>query len=203
MNFIWQSVVLILSGILLLRIAGRKSIAQMTLAQTVVMISLGTIIIQPIVEKSMVKAIGGAAIFVLAIVVLEYLQLKSNAFEKFLTGKSKIVIKNGQLETKQLQKLRLTVDQLEMRLRNQGISNIQDVKTATMEPNGQLGYELQEDAKPLTVGDFKHLMQLYMPAVSQPNTSSTNEKNQPSSNSSSDIFQEINQNHKQNPKYLQ
>ncbi|WP_455920635.1 DUF421 domain-containing protein [Priestia megaterium] len=203
MNFIWQSVILILAGILLLRIAGRKSIAQMTLAQTVVMISLGTIIVQPIVEKSMVKAIGGAAIFVLAILVLEYLQLKSNAFEKFLTGKSKTVIQNGQLETKQLRKLRLTVDQLEMRLRNQGVSNIQDVKTATIEPNGQLGYELQEDAKPLTIGDFKQLMQLYMPAVSQTNTSATNEKNQSASNSSSDIFQEINQNHKQNPKYLQ
>ncbi len=67
----------------------------MTLAQTVVMISLGTIIVQPIVEKSMVKAIGGAAIFVLAILVLEYLQLKSNAFEIFITGKSKTVIENG------------------------------------------------------------------------------------------------------------
>ncbi|MGG1370024.1 YetF domain-containing protein, partial [Priestia megaterium] len=132
-----------------------------------------------------------------------YLQLKSNTFEKFLTGKSKTVIQNGQLETKQLRKLRLTVDQLEMRLRNQGVSKIQDVKTATIEPNGQLGYELQEDAKPLTIGDFKQLMQLYMPAVSQTNTSATNEKNQSASNSSSDIFQEINQNHKQNPKYLQ
>ncbi|MDD1515299.1 DUF421 domain-containing protein [Priestia megaterium] len=203
MNFIWQSVILILAGILLLRIAGRKSIAQMTLAQTVVMISLGTIIVQPIVEKSMVKAIGGAAIFVLSILVLEYLQLKSNAFEKFLTGKSKIVIQNGQLNVKVLKKLRLTGDQLEMRLRNQGIAKIEDVKIATIEPNGQLGYELQEDAKPLTIGDFKKLMQLYMPAVSQTNISSTHEKNQPSSNSSSDIFQEINQNHKQNPKYLQ
>ncbi|NHH95915.1 hypothetical protein GOICGAJE_04479 [Bacillus sp. MB95] len=200
MNFIWQSVVLILAGILLLRIAGRKSIAQMTLAQTVVMISLGTIIVQPIVEKSMVKAIGGAAIFVLAILVLEYLQLKSNAFEKFLTGKSKTVIENGQLETKQLQKLRLTVDQLEMRLRNQGISNIQDVKTATIEPNGQLGYELQEDAKPLTIGDFKQLMHLYMPVTSQ---ASDSPQNLNMSNESSDIFKEINQNNKQNPTNLQ
>ncbi|MBU3573260.1 DUF421 domain-containing protein [Priestia aryabhattai] len=200
MNFIWQSVILILAGILLLRIAGRKSIAQMTLAQTVVMISLGTIIVQPIVEKSMVKAIGGAAIFVLAILVLEYLQLKSNAFEKFLTGKSKTVIENGQLETKQLQKLRLTVDQLEMRLRNQGVSNIQDVKTATIEPNGQLGYELQEDAKPLTIGDFKQLMHLYMPVTSQ---ASDSPQNLNMSNESSDIFKEINQNNKQNPTNLQ
>ncbi|SIR23697.1 hypothetical protein SAMN05880580_11514 [Priestia flexa] len=97
MNFIWQSLILILTGILLLRIAGRKSIAQMTLAQTVVMISLGTIIVQPIVEKSMFKAIIGAAVFVLAILVLKYVQVKSNALEKFITGKPKVVIENGQL----------------------------------------------------------------------------------------------------------
>ncbi|MBY0200600.1 DUF421 domain-containing protein [Priestia megaterium] len=203
MNFIWQSVILILAGILLLRIAGRKSIAQMTLAQTVVMISLGTIIVQPIVEKSMVKAIGGAAIFVLAILVLEYLQLKSNAFEKFITGKSKTVIENGQLDVKTLKKLRLTGDQLEMRLRNQGVTKIQDVKTATIEPNGQLGYELQEDAKPLTAGEFKQLMHLYMPSTSQSNPSSVHLNDQLSPNKSTNIFKEINQNNKQNPKFLQ
>jgi uncharacterized membrane protein YcaP (DUF421 family) len=65
-NFIWYSFILILAGILLLRIAGRKSISQMTLAQTVVMISIGTIIVQPIVEKSVVKAIVAAAIFVIS-----------------------------------------------------------------------------------------------------------------------------------------
>jgi uncharacterized membrane protein YcaP (DUF421 family) len=151
-TFIWQTAFLILSGILLLRIAGRKSISQMTLAQTVVMISLGTIIVQPIVQKSMWKAIAGAAIFVAAIVILEYLQLKFNLFEKFITGKSKVIIQNGQLNIKNLKKLRLTVDQLEMRLRNKGITKLEDVKFATIEPNGQLGYELEGDAKPLTVG---------------------------------------------------
>lgn len=203
MNFIWQSVILILGGILLLRIAGRKSISQMTLAQTVVMISLGTIIVQPIVEKSMIKAIGGAAVFVFAILVLEYLQVKSNAFEKFLTGKSKIVIQNGQLNIKTLRKLRLTADQLEMRLRIQGISKIQDVKTATIEPNGQLGYELQEDAKPLTIGEFKQLMDVYMTSLSEDKAPSVNLHTQLTSNNSSNVFEEINQSKKQNPKYLQ
>jgi uncharacterized membrane protein YcaP (DUF421 family) len=49
LSFIWKPFLLIISGILLLRISGRKSISQMTLAQTVVMISIGTIIVQPIV----------------------------------------------------------------------------------------------------------------------------------------------------------
>lgn len=48
-----------------------------------------------------------------------------------------------------------------MRLRNQGISKIEDVKTATLEPNGQLGYELKDEAKPLIVRDFHKIMQSY------------------------------------------
>ncbi len=203
MNFLWQSAILILAGIFLLRIAGRKSISQMTLPQTVVMISLGTIIVQPIVEKSMVKAIGGAAVFILAIVVLEYIQVKSNAFEKFLTGKSKTVIQNGQLDIKTLKKLRLTVDQLEIRLRNQGITNIQDVKTATIEPNGQLGYELQDDAKPLTVGEFKNVMAVYFPQLAKLQDSSVQSPTQSKSNPSSNIFEEVNQKQERHPKYLQ
>lgn len=133
----------------------------MTLAQTVVMISIGTIIVQPIVEKSTMKAVTSAFIFVVTVILLEYFQLKSNTFEKFITGKSKVVIEDGRLNIENLTKLRLTVDQLEMRLRNQGISKIADVKTATLEPNGQLGYELKDEAKPLTVRDFHKIMQSY------------------------------------------
>lgn len=199
MNFIWQSLILILTGIFLLRIAGRKSIAQMTLAQTVVMISLGTIIVQPIVEKSMFKAIIGAAVFVLAILVLEYAQVKSNALEKFITGKSKVVIENGQLDIKQLKKLRLTIDQLEMRLRNQGVAKLEHVKSATIEPNGQLGYELKESEKPLTIGEFKNLMNLYFPHLAQ------QLENSPPSDTGTqkDLFQEINYPKTDTPRYLQ
>lgn len=196
-TFIWQTFGLILSGILLLRIAGRKSISQMTLAQTIVMISIGTIIVQPIVQKSMLKAIGGAAIFVVAIVIIEFLELKFNFFEKFITGKSKVVIQNGQLNIKNLKKLRLTVDQLEMRIRNQGLSRIEDIKTATIEPNGQLGYELEDDAKPLTVGEFKKVLKDYLPAL----IVSTEGKREPVK---PDFFEELGKSSKQNnPDYLQ
>lgn len=196
-TFIWQTAFLILSGILLLRIAGRKSISQMTLAQTVVMISLGTIIVQPIVQKSMWKAIAGGAIFVVAIVILEYLQLKFNFFEKFITGKSKIIIQNGQLNIKALKKLRLTVDQLEMRLRNKGITKLEDVKFATIEPNGQLGYELVDDAKPLTVGEFKKVLNDYLPAMLM-------KMEEKPESANTDIFEELKKSNPQdNPKYLQ
>ncbi|WP_371861036.1 YetF domain-containing protein [Paenibacillus macerans] len=51
-------------------------------------------------------------------------------------------------------------DQLEVRLRQIGVSNIADVKTATLEPNGQIGYELTESARPVTVGDLERIFGL-------------------------------------------
>ncbi|MDZ5473799.1 DUF421 domain-containing protein [Bacillus sp. 31A1R] len=162
---------MVLVGVLLLRIAGRKSISQMTIAQTVIMISIGSIIIQPIIEHSIVKTIIASAIFIAGLVLMEFLQVRFNFIERFLTGKSKIVIENGVVQTNMLRKLRFTVDQLEMRLRQQGITRFEDVKIATLEPNGQLGYELTREAKPVTIGDLeKMLPQLIVQLQQQQNS---------------------------------
>ncbi|WP_027410083.1 DUF421 domain-containing protein [Anoxybacteroides tepidamans] len=204
-SFIWKSFVLVLSGILLLRISGRKSIAQMTLAPTVMMISLGTIIVQPIVEKSIVKTIIGAGILVISVLILEYLELKLNFVETFMTGKSKIVVENGKLNVQNLKKLRITVDQLEMRMREQGIAKFEDIKIATIEPNGQLGYELQDEAKPLTVGEFKKLMGLFMtqPMTFAQSTDSSKRNLQGEINQNANIFGEISSSQQKTPEYLQ
>jgi len=203
--FIWESFVLVTSGILLLRLAGRKSLAQMTIGPTVMMISLGTIIVQPIAGKSVTKAIIAAFIFVISILVLEYLEEKFNVIEKVITGKAKVVIENGTLNVENLKKLRMTVDQLEMRLREKGITKFEDVKTATVEPNGKLGYELQYDAKPLTVGEFKKIMNsmlgnLY---VMNQSVSTQQQSAQNGANQTVNIFEEIDSSQKRNPKHLQ
>lgn len=200
-SLIWKSILLSLAGILLLKILGRKSIAQMTLPETVVMLSIGTIIVQPIVGKGILMTIFGAAIFVVTAVILEFVQVKINMFEKIFTGKSKIVIENGKLNPQNLKKLRLTVDQLEMRMRNKGISKMEDVKIATIEPNGLLGYELKEDAKPVTVGELKKILNVYFP---QQRELHKNETQTNMGTGNNNIFTEIKDSSKQsNPEYLQ
>ncbi|OZM58059.1 hypothetical protein CIB95_00325 [Lottiidibacillus patelloidae] len=207
-----KAFILFTVGILFLRVAGRKSISQMTLAQTVIMISLGSIIIQPITDKSIGRTAVATGILVVSLIIVEYLQVKSNAFEKFITGKAKVVIENGQPVEETLKKLRLTVDQLEIRLRQQGIGEISDVKTATLEANGQLGYELIREAKPLTIGEFEKLMDNYMKSNQPVNSPLFNQlhqeqnqkqKQQPQQNGN--IFGEVkqNQNNNPNPTHLQ
>ncbi len=163
-----KSILLVASGMLLLRLAGRKSISQLTVGQTVVMIAIGSIIIEPIITERIFNTLVASLTFVLFLVGTEYLEMKFPFMENFLTGKAQVVIADGKIVEENLKKQRLTVDKLEVRLRQQGIANITDVKTATLEPNGQLGYELYRSAQPLTRGEFEkaigHLFhQLYQP----------------------------------------
>lgn len=152
---VFKSLILIAAGMLLLRLSGRKSISQMTVGQTVVMISIGSIIIEPIITERISNTLIAATTFVVFLIVVEFLEVKFPLVENYLTGKSKIIVQDGEVHTENLRTLRLTVDKLEILLRQQGITNLSDVKTATLEPNGQIGYELQRSAQPLTIGEFE------------------------------------------------
>jgi uncharacterized membrane protein YcaP (DUF421 family) len=164
---ILNAVLLVLYGTFILRLAGRKSISQMTVAQTIIMISIGSLMVQPLANKSIGKTFIVAAVFIITLIILEFMQVKFNFMEKMVTGKSKVIIQDGQIVENTLKSLRFTVDQLEIRLRQLGVTSISDVKTATLESNGQIGYELMRHAKPLTVGEFEKLMTGFLQAQNQ------------------------------------
>lgn len=158
MDWIWKAVLIISVGTIILRIAGRKSISQMTLAQTVIMIGIGSLLIQPVSGKNIWVTFGVGGVLVLTLLVIEFLQVKFDFIEKFLTGRAVTIIENGSLKEDHIKKLRFTVDQLEMKLRQNSVTNINDVKTATLEPNGQIGVELKENKQPATKEDINNIM---------------------------------------------
>ncbi|WP_028591047.1 DUF421 domain-containing protein [Paenibacillus massiliensis] len=157
----WKSCVVIIGAMLLLRIAGRKSISQMTIPTTVIMISIGTVIVQPIADKSIWLALVAAVTFIVILLLMEYLELKWNWFEILMRGRAVTVIREGRLQEHELKKLRMTVDQLEMKLRQTGIARFEDIKTLTVETNGLIGYEYMPEAQPVTFGQVKALMEQY------------------------------------------
>lgn len=156
-DWIWEPILVVIGGTLLLRMAGRKSISQMTLAQVVIMIGIGSLLIEPVSGDSIWTTLAVGLILVLTLIIMEYVQIKSDKFEKFITGQSKIIIEEGELKEENLRKLRFTVDQLEMKLRQHNVAVISDVRWATLEPNGQVGYELKEEAQPVTKKEFQQL----------------------------------------------
>ena len=158
LHWIWQTFLVFYIGRLVLRIAGRKSISQMTITQVVVMIGIGSLLIQPLAGEGLLRTFAIALLITLLMVITEYIEMKSDIIESISTGKSKIVIEDGKINIQNLKKLRMSVDRLETRLRQSGISSIDDVQYGTIEVSGQLGYELKENKKPATKEDIYLMM---------------------------------------------
>ena len=173
-------------GTFFLRIGGRKSISQMTVSQAIIMISIGTLLIQPVTGRGLWTTFGVASILVLSLIISEYMQIKSDKLESVISGKSVVVIHKGELIEPNLRKLRLTVDKLEQRLRQMGIHSINDVQTATIEVSGLLGYTLKPEKQPATKEDIQVLIQL----IQNRNLSSTTEALY-SADKPDDIFTEV------------
>lgn len=158
LNLIWQTFLIFAVGTIILRIGGRKTISQMTIPQTVIMIAIGTLLIQPVSGRGLWTTFGIAGLLVLCLIIAEFIQLKFDKAETALSGKATPVIEKGQLIEINLKKHRLTVDKLEERLRQAGISTIDDVQYATLESNGQLGYSLKMEKQPATKEDIQNLI---------------------------------------------
>ncbi|MHA6487937.1 DUF421 domain-containing protein [Bacillus cabrialesii] len=192
-NFIWKSIVVVAGGVLILRLAGRKSVSQLTVAQTVMMIAVGSLIIQPVGNRNIWITMVITFLMVFTLLFIEYIVLKSDTLETFIYGKSLTVVENGEVNERNLKKLRLTVDMLEVRLRQQNIQHLADLQWATIESNGQLGYMLKSEKQSATKEDIQMLKSLIESHHSKP----SNESEKPANN----IFTEVkDRNHKEKPK---
>ncbi len=202
-HWVWKSILIVIVGSLVLRLAGRKSISQLTVSQTVIMISIGNLMIQPVSNRNIFVTFLIAMLLVLVLIFMEFIQMKNDKFENFITGKGILVIDNGVIIEKNLKRLRLTVDQLEVRLRQKSVKRIADVELATIEPSGQIGVLLKEYAQPATKQDIQLLINYIhskLPGKLIPPPSILNSKNQ-----DEELFTEVKTrgNSQENHRYMQ
>lgn len=148
----------ILYGSLVLRLAGRKSIAQMTIAHTVVMLAIGTVLIEPLVGTDLPNTFFVIGVTVATLIIIEYFEIHSPWLKKIFTGEPVLLIEHGRIKQENLKRVRMTVQQLEMELRQAGIANPQEVKYATIEPNGHFGFLLREEFQPLTKREYLEMI---------------------------------------------
>lgn len=154
-------------GILLLRVSGRKSVAQMTIGSTVVMLMIGTILASPIAQRGYWATMLVTAVAIGTLIAIEYLELKFHFISKLISGEEKIVIIDGEIQMDVLRKTRIPIAKLYTRLRQSGISDIRSIHKGTIEINGDLGYELKKEAQPLTIGEFEQRMEKYMAQMTE------------------------------------
>ncbi|CAH8713475.1 DUF421 domain-containing protein [Paenibacillus thiaminolyticus] len=158
LHFTVEALIVLLTGFILLRILGKKTVGEMTGLEIITLLAMASMIGHAVKGDGLVKTIITLCVYVSLLLVVQYLALRFNWVEKWFMGRATLIIKDGQVITENLKKLRLTVDQLEAKLRATGIASISDVKCATLEISGHMGYELMRHAKPVTIGEMEKML---------------------------------------------
>lgn len=140
-----------------IRIMGKRQIGDMQPNELVVTLLISEIAAIPLQDSNQPILNGVVAIFMLVVleITVSVLAMKSFSVRKLMSGKSVVIIKNGAVDQKAMQSVRMTVLDLVELLRQQNVFNIDEVAFAVLEVSGDLSVMLKSNEKPVTAGDLK------------------------------------------------
>ena len=141
--------------LLVVRLLGKREIGNTSAFDLVVALILGEVV-DEIIYGDVTILQGVIAIVVVAIwhLVNSWASFKSEVIDKLTGAPPTVVVKNGQIQRKNLAKERLNEEELFSELRMMGVDDIKEVKQATLEPNGKVSVIQEEWAKPVQRQDI-------------------------------------------------
>ncbi|MBY0754120.1 DUF421 domain-containing protein [Clostridium sardiniense] len=151
-----KSILIYILALILSKLIGIKIISQINFFDFIVGISIGSMIAKIIIDKDHVVFSGLVALimFTLLTIATSYLNLKSYTARSIINAKTLILVENGRIIDKNIKKLRITINELMMKLREKDVFSLEDVQFAIMESNGKLSVLIKADKKPVTPYDM-------------------------------------------------
>ena len=170
LTIIMRSALLYLFVIIGLRLMGKRQIGEMQPGELVVTLLISEMAAIPLqdISQPVLLGISSIATLVFLEVILSAVILKFPRLHRIISGSSRIIIKNGVLNQKELKSLRITISDLVELLRDRDVYDISTVAYAIMETNGSLNVLLKGTEQPATKGDFgkKGSAALPLPVIS-------------------------------------
>lgn len=151
-----RSLVSIVVLFILSKLMGKKQIAQLSLFDYIVGITIGSIAAQMSFDNELeyYEPILAMVIYAVIDIIINKLTNKSMFLRRLFIGVPIVMINKGKLVEKNLMKTKFDVNELLSELRIAGYFNISDVEYAIMETNGELSVLPKSKTKPLTPKDM-------------------------------------------------
>lgn len=125
---------------IILRLLGKKELAQITPLDFVYALILGSIIEESLYETTMpfYEMLFALAYWALLIYIIETFALKNERFRKITKGTPQMLINDGELDVKVMNRNMMDVDEVREMLRMQNVFSLRSVKYAILENSGRL-----------------------------------------------------------------
>jgi uncharacterized membrane protein YcaP (DUF421 family) len=143
-----------LALVVLLRIFGKRELAQLNPFDLVVLLSLSNTVQNAIIGDD--NSVTGGIIGAFALLAINWLVVRalfrSPQLTRMMEGRSAILIRNGQVDNKALRRESLTREELLAVVHRQGFEDFHQVHTCELEPNGTFYIEAFEPS----IADKRH-----------------------------------------------
>lgn len=135
-----RSILLYIIILIVMRLMGKREISQLQPFELVIAILIADLSAVPMSDTGIPIQNGIVPILGLLFMhlIISVLNMKSLKMRAIICGKPSIVIYRGKIKEEVLRKERLTINELEERLRGLNIFNLGDVEYAILETSGQL-----------------------------------------------------------------
>lgn len=152
-----RTVILYLVIIVGVRLMGKRQVGELEPSELVLSLIIADLASVPMQDLGIPLHTGIIPILALLsmTMILSVLTMKSVRFRALLCGKPSVIIRNGQIDQKEMRRNRLTLDELLEELRNQGCTDPAKVQYAILETNGLLSVLLYSSQKPATAQQLK------------------------------------------------
>ena len=148
-HLVIRATVVYIAVLMLLRVAGKRQVGQLNMTQFVALL-----LISNAVQNSMNggdNTITGGIISALVLIVLSFffsfLTYHSKDWENFVQGSPTLLIHHGKLLRENLRRELMSIRELKVLLRKQGIHDLSDIEEAVLESDGFISVIRKNDAR--------------------------------------------------------
>lgn len=131
--------------IVLLRVAGKRTLGQLTSFDLVVLLLLSNTVQNAIIgnDNSLIGGLIGAVVLIVANYAVVRMLYHHKKVERAIEGSSSILMHHGKFMDDNMKRNLITRSELESAARKQGIGRMGDVRVARLETEGALTFELE------------------------------------------------------------
>ena len=151
-----RAIILYIIVLVVMRLMGKREIGQLQPFELAISIMIADLASVPMTESGI--PIGNGIVPILGLllmhIIISVLNLKSMKIRGVMCGKPSLLIYRGKIDEKVLKKERLTINELQEKLRGNNIVNIGDVEYAILETSGQVTVIPKPNRRPATPEDF-------------------------------------------------
>jgi uncharacterized membrane protein YcaP (DUF421 family) len=154
-----RTVAVYLGILLLLRLGGRRDLAQLNTFDLVVLLLLSNVVQNAIIgnDNSLLGGLLGAVTLIVVNSVVARVVQRSDAAVALVEGKAEVLVHDGKVDGDALERLGLRAADVLVALRRQGAPLVSAVQEATLESGGTIIVTLREEAEAATKGDLARL----------------------------------------------